>query len=519
MSNRSVLPRMILFLCLLLCAAGCFVRENPPEATAAPVSSSPSPVPTPEPTPITVGGSVMEDGTLRAVVEADDFALIGQMEGLETLDVSGSVCYDAIMAYRSAHPSVNVIYTVQIGDAAVSSDTQELTVPGVSDASLLSWLPALQTLAVTEPMTPAEAAAVLEARPDVAFTYSVSAVGMIVPCSAAELDLSEVSPALSGEIAEALAVLPELAYIELNRADGSSDWTLEDAGVLQAVRPSLRVDLNVSVFGRTFSLTDEVVDFNGIRMTPEQKDALVALLPYLRNVGRLDLENCGLPDEELAELRAAYPSPKIVWRVSVGQYSCRTDSKMIRFSLFYEYPMLTDRDTKGLTYCNEVRYLDLGHNKIQDAYFVGYMPDLEVCILAIQQPTDISAFRNCTHLEYAELFNGSISDVSALANCKELRHLNLCMNDITDITPLYGLTNLERLWISRNPIPAKQIERFTELVPNCVVNTTAEDPTINEWRFDSKQPGGVSARYALLQKQFAYSLGLTSSVDLPDLTP
>jgi hypothetical protein len=184
--------------------------------------------------------------------------------------------------------------------------------------------------------------------------------------------------------------------------------------------------------------------------------------------------------------------------------------------MFYKYPALTDRDTKGLTYCNEVRYLDLGHNLIQDAYFVGFMPDLEVCILAIQQPTDISAFRNCPHLEYAELFNGSITDVSPLAACTELHHLNLCMNKITDITPLYGLTNLERLWISRNPIPPEQVAKFRELVPDCVVNTTAEDPTINAWRFDWSRPDNYSVRYALLQKQFAYDRQITSSVDLPD---
>ena len=515
MRTRIIL--LLLFFCLPVFSAACFGTPDPTEAPSVQESMPPTPEPTPEPTPVMIGGSVMENGTLRAVVKADDFALIEQIEGLETLDVSGSDCYDAILAYQSAHPSVNVLYTVPIGDVSVSSETQELTVSHVPDSSLLVYLPALRTLTVTEPIAPKEAADVLKTRPDVDFDYSVSAAGMTVPGDAAALDLSEVSPALSGEIAEAVAVLPNLTDVNLNREDGSSDWTLQDAIPLMDASQTLRVDLNVTAFGRTFSLTDDVVDFNNIPME-DKEDALLALLPYLRNVGRLDMENCRLSDERMAELRAQYPSPKIVWRVNVGAYSCRTDSKIIRFSMFYMYPQLYDRHTKGLTYCNEVRYLDLGHNMIQDAYFVGYMPDLEVCILAIQQPTDISAFRNCKHLEYAELFNGSITDVSALAECTELRHLNLCMNQITDITPLYGLTNLERLWISRNPIPEEQIERFKELVPDCVVNTTAEDPTINEWRYDYSQPNGLAVRYALLQKQFAYSLGLTSSVDLPDLS-
>lgn len=508
MPNRISRFLLCSVICLLLFAAGCSDAEKTPDAEEAAQ-------PTAAPTPITVGGASAENGVLRAVVEADDFALIEQLP-LHTLDVSGSTCYEAIQSYRNAHPDVTVLYTVVIGDAEIASGDASATVRSVPDPALLSYLPNLAELTVTEPMTPAQIVSVQNALPDAALTYSVSIADRAVSCRETALDLSDVSPAFLNEVVEAIAVLPDLKDVELNRVDGSSDWTLENAMALMDANPALRVDLNVTVFKKTFSLTDEVVSFNRVNLA-DRTDELLALLPYLRNVGRLDMENCGIPDEQMAEFRAAYPAPKIVWRVNVGAYSCRTDVKMIRFSQFYAHPMLTDANTHGLIYCNEVRYLDLGHNLIQDAYFVGYMPDLEVCILAIQQPTDISAFANCTHLEYAELFNGHITDVSALANCTELRHLNLCMNKITDITPLYGLTKLERLWISRNRIPEEQIERFKELVPDCVVNTTAKDPTLNEWRFDYSRKSTYSVRYELLRKQFSYGENITSSVDLPDL--
>lgn len=525
MRNRSNRIVVILAGCLLLCTAACRAVEsapqNPPAPSEAPVAEivvmpEPTIEPTAAPTPVAVNGCVAENGVLRVVADADDFALIEQIPDLRVLDVSGSGCYDAILAYRNAHPGVTVLYSVAIGNSAIASDAETATVPRVPNPALLSYLPALKALNVTEPMTPGEAAALRAALPDALLSYSVSFAGLTVSSDAPALDLSGVSPALSAEIAEGLAALPNVLNVELNRSDGTSGWTLSDAGVLQAVRPSLRVDLNITAFDRTFSLTDDVIDLNRVRMDEERKAELLALLPYLRSAGRLDMEYSGLSDEEMAALREQFPSPKIVWRIRAGKYSCRTDAIMIRFSVHRDDMTLHARDVRSLIYCNEIRYLDLGHNDIQDPYFVACMPDLEVCILAAGQPTDLSAFANCTHLEYAEFFTGKISDLSPLRNCTELRHLNLCGNHITDITPLYGLTHLERLWISNNKIPQEQIDRFKELVPDCVVVTEGRDPTGNGWRNDPSRESTYAERYELLRKQFCYDTNVNTYSVPPD---
>ncbi|MBR4906393.1 MAG: leucine-rich repeat domain-containing protein, partial [Clostridia bacterium] len=265
----------------------------------------------------------------------------------------------------------------------------------------------------------------------------------------------------------------------------------------------------VSAFGKTFSLADEVVSLNDVPMK-DQLDALRTLLPYLRNVKRLDMENCGIADSVMAELREAFPTPKIVWRVSVGRYSCRTDSIMIRFSLDIDKRRLYDRDTEALKYCNEVRYLDLGHNRIQKMRFLEYMPDLEVLIIAVGDMNDITGVEHCKKLEYCEFLSGHVSDLSPLAACTELKHLNVSLNSITDITPLYGLTKLERLWISRNKIPEEQIEEIRRLLPNCEINTTAIDPTGEGWRYSNEARGTRCERYDLLHHQFYYNLGILS---------
>ena len=520
----------LMLLCVLLFAACASVEIALPDSKPSPSAASaadstvdiisiPDSAAPATQTPAAESGFPIENGVLRAVVDADDFAEIAQIPNLNTLDVSGSTCYEAIIAYKNAHPDVTVLYSVPIGETEIPSDARAAVVKSVPNPADLRYLPMLSELTVTEPMTVSKITDLQSAASGIALSYSAAFAGLTVSSAQTALDLSKTAPALSEQIAEGLAVLPNITDIELNRAAGSSEWTLEDAGILQTVRPSLRVSLNVTAFDRTFSLTDEVVDFNEIRMdTQTRKNELLALLPYLRSVKRLDMEGCWIPNEEMAALRARFSSPKIVWRVKVGRYSCRTDAKMIRFSKYDKDLKLTNGSARALMYCNEVRYLDLGHNKIENPDFVAYMPDLEVCIIAVNQTIDISAFANCTHLEYAELFSGRITDVSPLAACKELKHLNLCANRISDITPLYRLTGLKRLWISQNRIPEDQIAEFRNLMPDCVVNTTAEDPTQEGWRFDPARESGYSERYELLRRQFSYDdLQLTSSSALPDL--
>jgi hypothetical protein len=232
------------------------------------------------------------------------------------------------------------------------------------------------------------------------------------------------------------------------------------------------------------------------------------------------MENCGIRNEVMAQLREDFPQPKIVWRIRIGRYySCRTDSIMIRCSYDLDEARLRDKDLTALKYCNEVQYLDLGHNRFTKTDFLAYMPEIRVLIIAAGYVTNISGVEHCTKLEYCEFLSGGIRDVSPLAACTELRHLNLSYNLISDITPLYGLKNLERLWISRNPIPADQIETIKTLLPDCTINTTTQNPTGEGWRY--LPDGSRCERYELLRKQFFYDLHITSYTEdtkpvLPD---
>ena len=499
----------------MLLLFGCTADSSAVESPAAPVtatavmaesSSAPAETPKPAPEPIVFrsGGSYSGSETeLALVIDADELPLLDCFPSLKAVDLSGSSCFPEIFSYREAHPDVAVKYTVPLGDQAVPNDAREASVSYLADPDLLLYLPDLTSLTVTDPMKPLDASRLFAAGSNLELHYTVSVAGLTIGPEAETLDLTSASPDSLEDVLNALPVLPNVHKILLSPENGESEWTLDQADALQSAREGLLVDYEVRIFGTEFSLSDEVVSFNGIQLK-KQQDELRALLPYLKNVNRLDMESCGISNADMAKLREEFPQPKIVWRVNIGTYSCRTDAIMIRFSSKLPSKTLYDADVQPLKYCTEMRYLDLGHNSIKRMDFLSYMPDLEVVIIAVGFMEDISGIANHEKLEYCEFLSGRIKDLSPLASCPNLEHLNVAYNLITDITPLYGLTKLKRLWISRNSIPKSQIEEIRRLLPDTEINTTSQNPTGEGWRWASERDLLKCERYELLCKQFCY---------------
>ena len=460
--------------------------EKPPV-----IEVTPTPVPPNDPNVVYFHNASIRntDPVAAFVIEADEFEKLDQLTKLKVLDLTGSTCYDEILAYIVSHPNVDVRYSVDLDGTTIAHDDETATVSRLTDASLLQYLPYLKELSVTEPLS-LDTASALPDTGTVKLHYSVQFAGLTVANDATSIDLSDQPPSALEELKEGISALPSLEYVNLN----TSSWTLADAADLQKAKEELRVDYPVTAFGKTFSLADKTVDLSNISMKKRLQE-LKDLLPYLGGIKELYLDHCGLSNEQLAELRSQYTTPKIVWLVKIGAYTCHTNDVMIKFSAG-DNKTLNDKDVKDLKYCNEIRFLDLGHNHLKHIDFVSYMPDLEVCIIAVNYLRDISGIENCKKLEYCEFLSGIIKDISPLAACTELKHLNVAYNVIDDISPLYGLTKLERLWISRNNIPKAQVEHIRELLPNCEINTTTHNPTGEGWR--------VHPRYDLLKEQFIY---------------
>ena len=437
-------------------------------------------------------------------------AALDELPQVQTVDLKNSgLDNDQVTALREAKPTLQYLYTVTVQGRRLDADvkTLELKTDGIQDwdalAREIGYLKDLESISVSGAVTPEQAAYLLEGAGGIPVSYAVSFKGHTVGSADEEVDFSDLPPSELGAIKAVLTVLLQVKKVNLDPKKGSSKWTLDEADQLQQFREGLLVNYTTKAFGVTFSLADEVVSFNkkNLRKKVEQ---LKELLPYLRNVKRVDMEECNIDNETMAALRDQFPQPKLVWRVTVGSYSVRTDTWMVRFSAGGSRA-LTDSNCANLKYCREMKYLDLGHNKIHHMDgFVTYMPDLEVCIM-FNPMSNINGIEACPKLEFFECYSCNLHDLSPLAACTELKHLDVCYNAITDITPLYGLTKLERLWISRNDgIPEEQFEKFHELVPNCVVNRTVHNPTGDGWRKDDT--GAFVPRYELLRQQFRYDL-------------
>ena len=434
------MKKRILILCLL-CAAALLLGGCAFTRPAAPAESAPAAAPTPDPTP-------------TPTVYAHSWTKFSK-----TLRIAPDEL-DDLIAQRDRLPELGKILLIET----------------VDDPALLERL--------------------REAFPDAVLSYRVALGGRLINSAETELDLSWLAHEDVPAACESLALLPNVTRVVL-----ADDAAWEDVGAFQAVPSGPAVDRSFSLYGRHFNTCDNFMDLNKVTIT-DKGAALRQVLPYMTDCWQVDMEDCGLRNEELAVLRDDFPSVKIVWRVHFGIYSARTDETRIVASI-KDYNLTGDA-AAVLKYCTEVRYLDIGHNIVNNISFVEYMPDLEVAILAINYWSDATPLASCPKLEYLEMYNTNCTDLTPLAGLTNLKHLNLGWNEnLRDVTPLCSLTQLERLWIgSVHSIPRAQLRELREKLPDTEINTSTDNPTEEGWRYDEdKNP---VPRYALLREQMGY---------------
>ncbi len=325
------------------------------------------------------------------------------------------------------------------------------------------------------------------------------------------VDLSAVTEDEVPAVCEALAQMPKLESIAIG-SETETPLSWESLRMIHDAAPAAVIDYAFEIFGRPFNLSDEVMDLKYIPMEDEGElvGKVAACMSRLRT---LDMDSCRVSNRAMAALRDSLPNTEVIWRVNFAQYyTARTDVTRILASMPGKAGELVHNNVMNLQYCTKVRYLDLGHNNYLDTIeFCRSMPDLEVLIVGMTAVEDFSPLADCPKLEYLEAMTSRLHDLRPFANLKNLRHLNICYNfAVTDITPLYGLTGLERLWIGvHDPVPPEQVDRFRELAPNCIVNTTTWDPTEEYWRFaehgDAMGNPRYDPRYELLREQFGYT--------------
>ena len=350
------------------------------------------------------------------------------------------------------------------------------------------------------------------AYPKANVSYSINLFGEEYPHDTTALDLSEMDAEVVSEYISQLLLLPELQQINLMTEAGKCNWGVGDIAVMDAIRselPQVRFDVQFDLFGQTVSSEDTRIEYYLADIGNEGAETIRRVLPYLESCEYFLLDGCGIDYEILAEMREAFPATKIVWRVWLGEPDYKSPRSMRARSFLTDTHRIrttavNDSNCHLLKYCVETKYVDFGHNHgISDFFFLSYMPQLEVAILALTKCNDLTPLANCIELEYLEVYRSDVTDLSPIANCKKLKHLNFGDTDISDITCLYDI-DLERIRGCVTDVPKEQFDKYAELHPDCQILNEGGSPSKNGWRKDAN--GVKVPRYALLQQQMEYAI-------------
>jgi len=446
---------------LMLCLAGCSAQDTtPPNETVYRYSLSAS--------------------------TAQELAVLNEYPNLTEVDLRGSSCYADILAYIQSHPSVAVVYDVQLGQTRYEHTTTELTLEdgAVSYEELktnLVFLPDLQRIQLPKTTLTIEQITELQQLvPNVKLSYTVVILDKEFPHDTTELDLSSISAAQIEQIAPGLRMLPDLETIWLMTADGSSALTPVDVKKIMDAVPGVVMEYEFDLFGKRVSTTDETVEFVQQYIGNEGEEEIRQALDIMPACTYFKADRCGIDTEVMASLREDYPNTKIVWRIFFGKFNCLVDEEMLRLT-----NGLTDDIVDDLKYCNDVKYLDIGHDdELTDISFIRYMPKLEIAILSGSIVSDLTPFQDHQNIEFLELcFCSQIKDISPLANCPNLKFLNISFTGVKDISATDNLP-MERFVAMGLKLDYASQSKFLELHPESLYRFEGQQCYGYAWRYD-----------------------------------
>lgn len=355
------------------------------------------------------------------VVTEETISRLEDFPNLQTADLSGSTCYDAIELYISNHPEVDVTYTIKVLDDFYPLDTTAL-------------------------------------------------------------DLSPMTASRLQETMEAMTRLPALESVNLVAADGSVQLSLAELQTLTDTFPALTWQYSFDFYGQTVDLYAERLEYVNVSMGDEAEEPLRQMLSVMPKLSYIKLDRCGFSSPVLDSINKDFPDTKVVWRVFYGKnnrFNALTDETVIRSSHY-----LSNTTVSEMKYLTEVRYMDIGHNEtLTDVSFLQYMPELKLLILAGSPVTDISPLAGHRNLEFLELcFCSNLKDLSPISTMTGLKYLNIGGTNANDITPVMERP-LERFVCMLTNVPAAQKNAYEQAYPDCLIVKTGRQPFGYGWRY------------------------------------
>ncbi len=466
---------------------------------------------------------------LDLVVTADSISQLEKYPILKEVNLTGSTCYGAIAAYMAKHPQVKVTYTVGFGGSGVAKNSlQDLTLSqgNYTFEKLLTNLQYMTSLkSVTLPATDLTATQLTQLRqtyPEMKICYTLSTQAAQLSTEVSSVDLSDMRPEQVADMALQLAQYPNIVYVELMDAAGSSALSIADVKTLQDANPGVIFHYSFTLGGKTVSTTDARIEYKGATLDSIGQQNLRDALDILDscNYFLLDNNTAAINNVTMASIRDAYPHIKIVWRIyhdSINTYDF-TLKKLWKDSLLTDTEVLRavygvdDTNSSVFKYLTDVKYVDLGHDtQMHDLSFFNYMPNLEIVILSGSEIMDLSPLANHEKLEFLEVaWCGWLKDISPLASCPNLKYLNLSHTRVKDLSPLKDLP-LELLkFVNSGSLVGFTAETWNtvqEQHPGCWItweplSDSVADPYATGWR--TKKAGGYTYAYRRARDVFGY---------------
>ena len=454
------------------------------------------------------GGKYSNDSrtlTVTSLTEQDVGLLLEYFPELQTLEASGCRDYTALELLKAQKPELQVNYEVSLGGKSFHPDVRELVLENgdydfVTMMTNLIHLPDVESIRLKVPeLTSGQIGELRAAYEEIAVSCTVEILGREYDDQVTELDLRDLESAQVEEVAEKLSWLPNVTFVELAQEDGTSRLTKEEVLTLKEVLPGASFHYTFEFYGSTLSTMDEEVHINGRKIGDAGIDEVRAALSLMENHPRFVLEYCQISYDLLAQVREEFRDrAKLVWRVEFGGGSTFTDAEIIRST--YD---LVDDNCHNLIYCEDARFIDIGHNEYLDAVpFVAGMPNLEVIIVSGAPIKDLTPFENCKKLKVLEIaFCHYVTDISPLASCESLKRLNIGFTQVQDLSALDGL-NITNLCIDGAKVSAEERTRFAELKGDCWITYDDAQPYNDGWRYDEK--GDYLPWYGQIRSLFRY---------------
>lgn len=434
-----------------------------------------------------------------------------------------------------ALPGCEITWDVPFQDSFHSSDTQKLTIRGISDKEIdaLRYFPDLQAIDATACQDYEQLQKLCRSWPDLDISYQVTIDGTAYPQDAAEVTVSDLTeqdismlallPGLTtldarncadpamlaavrtqepelvilcevtigaetysdttteltlnnpdvAELQEKLGYLPNLQTVHLIEPEAEAQSLL----TLRETYPDVAISWEKTLLGKTYSTLDTEIDYSEQSVSIVEVEAAMAYYPDAQKVL---FGFCDLDYGELAAYRDRVRGDyKVVWSMMMGKVPVRTDDVFFH-PYQHEVYNVFDKDLVNFKYCEDMICVDLGHNSLYNCDWAAGMPNLKYLILAWNiYLEDISGLSNCTELVYLELGWTQVRDFTPLLGCTKLEdlHLKYVYSDPGAIHQMTWLKNI--FWEGCKPVYQEDLKKS---LPDTYILFGGENSQTKQWR-------------------------------------